>query len=94
MHPTSLCLAGLALAFAGGAAVAGPKCTDEPESKWITEAQMKTRIEQMGYKDDVKALHVSKGRCWEIYGHDKDGKKVEIYFHPISGAIVEANVKP
>lgn len=86
--------AGLSLAFAAGAAVAGPKCTDEPESKWISEPQMKARIAQLGYKDDVKPLHVSKGRCWEIYGHDKDGKKVEIYFHPISGAIVEANVKP
>ena len=45
----------------------------------------------LGYRDDVKALHVSKGKCWEIYGHDSAGKKVEIYFHPISGKIVELN---
>jgi hypothetical protein len=75
-------------------ASAGPTCTDEPQTKWLTEAQMTARFTAMGYKDDVKKLHVSKGRCWEIYGHDKEGRKVEIYFHPITGAIVEANVKP
>lgn len=78
---------------AASAAVAGPKCTDEPQDKWLTEAQMTQKFQALGYRDDVKKLHVSKGKCWEIYGHDKAGKKVEIYFHPISGAIMEANVK-
>lgn len=80
-------------AFAAGAAMAGPKCTDEPESKWLTAQQMTERFTKQGYRDDVKKLHVSKGKCWEIYGHDKDGKKVEIYFHPISGEIMELNTK-
>jgi hypothetical protein len=74
-------------------ALAGPTCTNEPQSKWLTEAQMTEKFKAMGYRDDVKKLHVSKGKCWEIYGHDKDGRKVEIYFHPITGAIVEANVQ-
>ena len=81
------------LLAAAGAAVAGPKCTDEPQDKWLTEAQMTQKFQALGYTDDVKKLHVSKGKCWEIYGHDKAGKKVEIYFHPITGAIMEANVK-
>ena len=81
------------LLAAAGAAVAGPKCTDEPQDKWLTEAQMTQKFQALGYRDDVKKLHVSKGKCWEIYGHDKAGKKVEIYFHPITGAIMEANVK-
>jgi hypothetical protein len=91
----SLChhLAAITLAGLSFAAVAGPTCTDEPQSKWLTEAQMTKRFQELGYTDDVKKLHVSKGKCWEIYGHDKAGKKVEIYFHPITGAIVEANVK-
>lgn len=83
----------IVLAFVGGAAVAGPACTDEPQSKWLTEVQMTKIFSDLGYRDDVKKLHVSGGRCWEIYGHDKQGRKVEIYFHPISGAIVQANVK-
>ena len=86
-------LTALTLSTLAGSAVAGPKCTDEPQSKWLTEAQMTAKFQQLGYRDDVKKLHVSKGQCWEIYGHDKAGKKIEIYFHPITGAIVEANVK-
>lgn len=30
-----------------------------------------------------------RGRCYEIYGTDKAGKKVEIYFDPVSGKPVE-----
>ncbi len=82
------------LAVATAPALAGPTCTDQPQEKWLTAEQMTKKFQELGYRDDVKPLHVSKGKCWEIYGHDKDGKKVEIYFHPISGAIVEANVKP
>ncbi len=75
------------------AATAGPKCTDEPETRWLSAEAMTKRFQALGYRDDVKKLHVSKGRCWEIYGHDKTGRKVEVYFHPISGAIVEENTK-
>ncbi|WP_247652568.1 PepSY domain-containing protein [Ideonella aquatica] len=83
----------LTLLAAPLAALAGPACTSEPESKWIPEADMVKRFQALGYKDDVKKLHVSKGKCWEIYGHDKQGRKVEVYFHPISGAIAEENIK-
>jgi hypothetical protein len=88
-HATVLALG---LLFAG-AAVAGPKCTDEPESKWLTADQMTKKFTEMGYTDSIKKLHVSKGKCWEIYGQDSAGKKVEIYFHPVTGVIMEKNVK-
>jgi hypothetical protein len=73
-------------------ALAGPSCTDEPTSKWLTEEQMMEKIKDMGYKD-IRNFHVSKGKCYEIYGYDRDGRKVEVYFHPISGEIAEAKVK-
>ena len=76
-----------------GSTWAGPKCTEEPQNKWLSAEQMTKIFQDMGYRDDVKKLHVSKGQCWEIYGHDKHDKKVEIYFHPITAAIVEANVR-
>mgnify|MGYP000986520863 CR=1 FL=1 len=83
----------LGLSVLSAAATAGPTCTNEPESKWLSEAEMTRRFQEQGYRDDVKKLHVSKGKCWEIYGHDKAGRKVEIYFHPITGVIVEQNTK-
>jgi hypothetical protein len=78
--------ASLALALCG-AAVAGPKCT-QPKEKWMPEAAFKTQIEQQGYK--IKTFKVSGGQCYEIYGFDKAGKKVEIYFDPVTAAVLES----
>ena len=36
-----------------------------------------------------ETFKVSKGECYEIYGFDKAGKKVEIYFDPVTAAILE-----
>ena len=69
-----------------GTAVAGPTCNVPPE-KWMKEADFKARIEAQGYT--IKTFKVSKGNCYEIYGFDKDGKKVEIYFNPETGAELE-----
>jgi hypothetical protein len=61
-------------------------CTTEPKSKWMSEADFKKKVETEGYK-------ISKfkqpGTCYEIYGTNKDGKKVEIYFDPVDGSIVK-----
>lgn len=76
----------LAILTAAGAAHAKKNCTEEPKAKWMTEADFKKKVEADGYK-------ISKfkqpGTCYEIYGTNKDGKKVEIYFNPVDGAIVK-----
>lgn len=81
----SAALAAAVLAVSS-AASAGPTCTTQPRAKWLTEAQMKAKIAQLGYKD-IKTFKVS-GSCYEIYGHTKDGKKTEVYFNPVDGAVV------
>jgi hypothetical protein len=65
---------------------AGPTC-NVPEEKWMKEADFKAKLEGQGYK--IKTFKVSKGKCYEIYGHDKNGKKVEIYFDPATAAVLE-----
>jgi len=82
------CLA-IVLAFTvlSGAALAGPNCTTEPKEKWLSESAMKTKIAALGYK--YKIFKVTTGNCYEIYGQDSAGKRVEVYFHPISGKVVE-----
>lgn len=92
MKAIAIILTAGALITAAGPASAGPKCTEEPTSKWLTEEQMMMKITDMGYKD-IRNFHVSKGRCYEIYGYDKSNRKVEVYFHPISGEVVEAKVQ-
>jgi hypothetical protein len=68
------------------AAVAGPTC-NQPQAQWMKEADFKAKLEQQGYQ--IKTFKVTKGQCYEIYGQDKAGKKVEIYFDPVSAAVLE-----
>ncbi len=77
----------LALTILSGSAFAGPTCTSEPKHKWMSEGDMKAKIAELGYK--YKVFKVTTGNCYEIYGQDQKGQRIEIYFHPITGALVE-----
>lgn len=77
----------LALLSMCGSALAEPKCTSELKDKWINESEMKLKIAALGYQ--AKVFRVSKGNCYEIYGLDKTGRRIEVYFNPITGNIVE-----
>lgn len=68
------------------AAVAAPQCTTAPRAQWMTEAAMKQKVIDQGYT--IKVFKVT-GSCYEIYGKDKAGKNVEIYFDPTDGHIVK-----
>ena len=75
------------MAVLASPAFAGPNCTAEPKNKWLSEATMKAKIAELGYK--YKVFKVTTGNCYEIYGQDKAGKRIEVYFHPITGSVVE-----
>jgi hypothetical protein len=79
----SLFLAGAALS---ASAFAAPQCTNAPRAQWLTEAAMKQKVLDQGYT--IKVFQVT-GNCYEIYGKDKAGKNVEIYFDPTDGRIVK-----
>jgi hypothetical protein len=74
------------LALAAGTALAGPSC-NVPQAQWMKEADFKAKLQKEGY--DIRTFKVSKGQCYEIYGFDKAGKKVEIYFDPATAAVLE-----
>ena len=80
-------LALAAAALVSSSALAGPTCT-APKDKWMKEADFKAKVEAQGYK--IKNFKVTKGECYEIYGFDKAGKKVEIYFDPATAAVLES----
>lgn len=80
-------LALAAAALVSTSALAGPTCT-APKEKWMKEADFKARLEAQGYQ--IKTFKVSRGQCYEIYGFDKNGRKVEIYFDPQTGAVIES----
>ena len=52
-------------------------CKAYPKAEWMKEADAKAKIEAQGYT--INKFKVD-GNCYEIYGKNKDGKKVEIYY--------------
>jgi hypothetical protein len=52
----------------------------------MPQAQLKAQLLKDGYTIDK--FKVS-GTCYEIYGQDKAGKDVEIYFDPTDGSVVK-----
>ena len=70
----------------GGVASAKKNCTDQPKDKWMKVDDFKKRLESEGYK--IRKFK-QPGSCYEIYGTNKDGRKVEIYFNPVDGAVVK-----
>lgn len=78
----SLFLLPVVLALSTAALAAEPTCT-APKKSWMSETAFKQSIEAQGYK--IKTLKVTKG-CYEVYGHDKAGKRVEMSFDPATGA--------
>jgi hypothetical protein len=51
---------------------------------------MKAKATELGYKAEVFKVE---GNCYEIYGYNKDGNQVEVYFNPVSGAVVEEEIE-
>lgn len=92
----------LALALGGAMAVpmtawAKADCKANPKAEWMSEADAKAKIEAQGYKIKAQGYKITKfkvdGNCYEIYGTNKDGKKVEIYFDTKSLEIVKLEIE-
>ena len=74
----------ITLAALIGAAIALPTatfakadCKAYPKAEWMKEADAKAKIAAQGYTIDKFKVD---GNCYEIYGSNKEGKKVEIYY--------------
>jgi hypothetical protein len=80
----------MALVMAGGMANAKKDCTDQPKSKWLKVEDFKKSLESEGYK--IRKFK-QPGSCYEIYGTNKEGQNVEIYFNPVDGSVVKEKMK-
>lgn len=69
---------------------AGADCKAYPKEEWASEATLKQALKDEGYT--IKKFKID-GNCYEIYGRNKQGKKVEIYFDPKTLEIVKAEVE-
>ncbi|GAB3389577.1 PepSY domain-containing protein [Azotobacter armeniacus] len=70
---------------------AGPQCTEIDKTQWQDQTKFQAHLKAQGY--EIKRFKVTDGNCYEIYGFDKDKRKVEIYFDPVSGRPVKEEIE-
>ena len=68
-----LCLA------AGQASAHGDFKCDEPKAEWKPQMELQRKLTADGWK--VRQVKTDNG-CYEVYGFDNTGRRIEIYFNP------------
>ncbi len=79
----------LAAAFAAGTLAASSPalatgkmtCNAGPQKGWKSQDALKTSLVKQGWQ--VRKSQVD-GGCYEVYGTDPQGNRVEAYFHPVT----------
>lgn len=81
----------LSLALTTPLAFAGPQCTKTDKAQWLDQARFQEQLKAQGY--EIRKFKITEGNCYEIYGFDKDKRKVEIYFDPVNGQPVKEEIE-
>lgn len=81
----SFWIAAALLVGTGAALAAEPSC-QAPKDQWMKEGDFRAKVEAQGI--NIKRFKVNSGQCYEIYGTDKAGKKIEYFYDPATGAQV------
>ena len=77
-----LTAAAAALAVPAAPATATGKMTcNAPQKQWKGRAALEARLKEEGWQ--VRKSKVD-GGCYEVYGTDPKGNRVEAYFHPVT----------
>lgn len=76
------------LMFSAGAAMADGKkdCTTEPQAKWKPRTEAEEAAKKSGHT--VRGSKIE-GMCYEVYAMTKDGKKVGLFYHPVTMALLQ-----
>jgi hypothetical protein len=60
-------------------------CDSGPREGWQPAAKLEAQLKERGW--NVRRIKED-GGCYEVYGFDETGKRVEAYFHPVTLASV------
>ena len=82
-------LVGVAATFST-AALAKADCPAYPKDEWMKAEDARAKIEAQG--STINKFKVD-GNCYEIYGKNKEGKKVEIYYDAKTLAPVKSEIE-
>lgn len=85
MKPILIALAASAATLSAGAALAADKC-NVPVAEWQPRQALEKKMLAEGWK--IRQLKTEDG-CYEIYGTDAKGRRVEAYFDPKTFKIVK-----
>lgn len=87
-----LAVAGLLCAASAFPTTAWAKadCKAYSKAEWMSEADAKAKIQAQGYT--ITKFKVD-GNCYEIYGKNKEGKNVEIYFDAKTLDVVKSEIQ-
>lgn len=86
----------LALTLSAGGAFASADCPAAPREKWLHVLDMqKMIVNEYGFA--IKRF-LTDGNCYEIYGWGLNDKRdryveMEVYFNPVTGAIVKKKAR-
>ena len=90
----TLTTAGIAAVLFLGAAAAGATglatCDSGPKEGWQPVAKLEQMLKDKGWT--VRRVKVD-GGCYEVYGLDEKGQRMEAYFHPVTLASVPTTPK-
>ncbi|CAE6936766.1 hypothetical protein ACOMICROBIO_FLGHMIGD_03797 [Vibrio sp. B1FLJ16] len=67
-----------------------PTCTKESKNNWMPIESAQKMVESKGYR--VKTFKQTRTGCYELYGYDQSGKRVEIYYNPVDMTVVKEEI--
>ena len=78
----------IATALGAAAVLAGPAhatgkmtCDAGPQSGWKSQEVLHQNLTKQGWQVTRSKID---GGCYEVYGTDPEGRRVEAYFHPVT----------
>ena len=88
--PLLTAAATLLLALPGAQATGLATCDSGPKESWQPQAKLEQMLKDKGWT--VRRVKED-GGCWEVYGLDDKGQRVEAYFHPLTLAPVPTKAR-
>jgi hypothetical protein len=90
MRQTMLYAMGVLLALSAAQATGLATCDSGAKEGWQSEEKLSAALKDKGWQ--VRRIKVD-GGCYEVYGLNEKGERVESYFHPRTLAPVPVGAK-
>ncbi len=89
-HLPLILTSSLLLAAASASATGLATCDSGPKEGWQPQAKLEQMLKDKGWT--VRRVKED-GGCFEVYGLDDKGQRVEAYFHPVTLAPVPTKAR-